>query len=147
MKKLDYFLVLAAVALVMIGLAYYKPTSESDIRGSVNQTVFYGSGTTNTSTIVNTTSTQVLPNTWTSWADIENNGTSTVFCFADGKTAASSSVAINSGLQIGGVTNSSSPFNGETSMTFGPSASAYAPYVGSVNCIAAQKTVVGVVYN
>ncbi len=110
--------------------------------GVSSQTYWTGTGGTNTSSTVNTTSTQILPSTWSLFARISNYGTSTVSCYADNKTAASSSAATNAGINIGMV---SSTFSGESSVCFGPS-SGCIPFVGAVNCISSQKATVGLTY-
>lgn len=100
--------------------------------------VFYATGTTNASTTVNTTSTRILPPSWSLFAIISNPSTSTISCSLDGLTAASSSAGANRGL----ILNNNNPGNGKVSFGYGGDI----PYIGAVNCVANVAATVGVIY-
>lgn len=148
MKKIDYILLLIAViAVLLLGIGAYnnQPVKDPGLKANVTQSVFYGgTGTTNSSTTVNTTSTQVLPNTWSAYARISTRSTSTFSCFIDGATGASSSVANGSGLIFGSVATST--LAGNQSVCFG-NFEGCVPYIGPVNCTANVQAAVGIIYH
>lgn len=131
---------LSAIVILLFGIGSGYPAQ--GIKGVTGKTTFTGTGTTNSSTTVATTSTQVIPAGWSNFAMISNYGTATISCYLDNQTAASSSVTSTAGLNIGAV---SSTFSGEDSVTFGPQGNI--PYVGAINCIASQRAKVGIIYN
>lgn len=86
---------------------------------------------TNSSTTVNTTSTQVIPAGWQNYAAI-STGSTTISCYLDGQQiAASSSVQVGAGFII----------QANSRATFGPLGDN--PYVGPINCRGAGLSVVG----
>lgn len=139
-KEFIFSATVSALALVILGISLFKPAGGTLQGGGVIQPVIYGAGMTQASTTVNTTSTQVLPNTWQTWARITNPGTSTISCYADGQTAASSTVNANAGVLV---QSNLLPGN---SLTFGVTVNADVPYVGSVNCVANVQQKVAAAY-
>lgn len=142
--KIQTKLFLGAFALVIAltavaGFLFVKLSPERSYSAVATAGVFYSTGTTNASVIVNRSSTQVLPPTWSQYARISNNGTSTISCSADGQTAASSSVTSSVGIIITPITG------GIHKVSFGNGSDV--PYIGSVNCVATVSTTVGVIYH
>lgn len=105
----------------------------------------YGSGVTNATTTINTTSTQIFASV-TKLATLVNNTTSTFSCFMDAANSlvASSSVVAGAGITLSpgatGVANSSTL---PSQATFGRcnvgSYNCY-PFVGALDCVATAKT-------
>lgn len=134
--------IILAALIVVVGFlttaVFLSPHNSQVLQGNQSQSVVYS--LTNSSTTVNTTSTAVIPAGWQTFASITNTGTSTISCYADGQTAASSSVQGNGGLIV---QSNLLPGN---SLTFGPTTNAQIPYVGQVNCLANVKQNVAVSY-
>ena len=137
-KLIDY--VLGTAILVVVLFAFNRAASPApSFSGATFKPTFSSAGTTNTTSTVNTTSTLVLAAGWSNIAVISNTATATISCYLDNQTAASSSVATNSGIII-----NSNALPGNI-VSFGPLGQI--PYVGGINCLASFKTVVGLVKN
>lgn len=138
-----YILFVAIVAgFVILSISLKQPAATF---GSISsQGLFRGTGTTNSSTTVNTTSTQVIPAGWTNYASISNNSPAIVWCSLDGATAASSSAASGVGVKIGAV---STTFSGEVYACFGPQPNCIG-YIGPINCVSSGAAAkIGITYN
>ena len=129
--KTTLYIILGAVMAVLVGFA---SRSAPTLTGATYSPGFSSVGTTNSKVTVNTTSTQVVAGGYSSFVALSTSNASTS-CFLDNKTAASSSVAVGSGIVI--------PAN--SVMTFGPEGTV--PYSGSINCIATATTSVGLIRN
>lgn len=143
MKPYQFYLLIVVIGLGL-GILAISVKPVTSFSGISSQSVFRGTGTTNASTTVNTTSTQVIPAGWNNYASISNNGSAILWCSLDGQNvAASSSAALGVGVKIGAV---STTFSGEVYTCFGPQAGCIG-YIGPVNCVAGTSTKVGVTYN
>ncbi|MDI6820934.1 MAG: hypothetical protein QMD65_02020 [Patescibacteria group bacterium] len=132
MNKL--IIVLGIITVTALGILLFSSSDKLDKLGGVISQSLVTSGMTHNSVTVNTTSTQVLGSNWGLYSRITTGGTA-ISCYADGQTAASSSVAINKGVVI----------TANTWACFGY-AFGCLPYVGTVNCLAAATTSVGIFY-
>ena len=140
---------LLAVCAVFLGFIAFKGTVSAPVllqgNPSIGTVYTTSGGFTESTTTINTTSTQVFSSV-NQISYIQNYGTSTIWCSLDSKTttAASSSVATGIGVVIGSI---SSTINGSY-----PSVAAFGqcvagtyncfPHAGTVNCLANVATVV-----
>lgn len=137
MNKKTFYIGFCIVLAVLIGGLFYISKTEAPTpprQGSaVSAPQVYSES--NSSTTVNTTSTQVIPAGWQNYAAISTGSTS-ISCYLDGKqTAASSSVGVGAGFII----------QANSRATFGPLGDN--PYVGPINCVGSGPSVVGIAKN
>lgn len=128
MKQLIIFFAAVSV-LLMAGALGIRSNSPAGAIPSGCQSAWV-----NTSTTVATSATQVLTaNQMNCPARIENDSVNNIFCFLEQKTAASSSVAVNQGIKLRGVTSTvDTPV-----LSFGPGPGADIDGSGyNLNCIA-----------
>ena len=122
----------------------------NNLQGQVISAInYWQAGTTNSTTTINTTSTQVLAST-TKWARITNPTTAQLTCSLDdlGTTAASSTVAANKGIIIGPHQANASSTGLSAYQDFGECQTGDGnciPFKGTVNCVASAAAVVSVV--
>lgn len=108
----------------------------------------WANGTTNSTTTINTTSTQVFASV-SKWAAIVNPTTAEITCSLDdlGTTAASSTVGTHKGYVIG-PHDSASSTNLPAILQFGecgPGSYNCIPFNGTVNCVASSQAVVSTI--
>ena len=133
MNQKTFYLGFCIVLAVIIGGLFFLSKSNAPTLGSaVSSPQIYSM--TNTSTTVNTTSTTVIPQGWQNLAVI-SAGSTTLSCYLDNQTAASSSVQVGAGFII----------QANTRASFGPLGDT--PYVGAINCRGAGVSVAGTVRN
>lgn len=134
MKPINYIFI--ALGIVTAGLIILISTPHSTAPTNVGNSAYAPTiySMTNTSTTVNTTSTTVVPQGWQNLAVI-SAGSTTLSCYLDNQTAASSSVQVGAGFLI----------QANTRASFGPLGDT--PYVGAINCRGAGISVAGVVRN
>jgi hypothetical protein len=134
--KLENKIILVIIACAIAALTIFSlHTQESSLSSAVSAYDVFGGDGTNSSTTVNTTSTQVLDGLWSTYARITNTAANLVTCFMDNKTAASSTVTANTGIML----FASSSARSQLCFGKGPDC---IPYVGKVNCLANATGVV-----
>jgi hypothetical protein len=130
-------------------LLVQEENTEQDVGSTVN--LPYLTQLTNGTTTVRTSPTQVFNTSSTAfstYARISNFGAAPLSCYGENAYPASSTLGINTASPIAGITVgavSSTKFTGENSVCFGVGAGCV-PYIGPVNCISEQQTVIGVSY-
>jgi len=136
--------------LVILGLGASRTAVSPNLGGNVISAInTWQSGTTNATTTINTTSTQVIAST-TKWARITNPTTATITCSLDdrGTTAASSTVATSKGIIIGPQQANASSTGIPALLDVGECSVGdfnCIPFKGTLNCVASAAAVVSVV--